>query len=378
MHDPRIDRLAKVLVNYSVAVKKDDVVLITGTTSTEAAVLAAYREVLKAGGYPWVRLVPEGCSEILLRHATDGQLTRTPPFDKHIMSKANARIAFWGCENTRALSQTNSAKQALLSKGRRPIMNELIRRASLPARDPNRLRWSGTSIPTHGLAQEAEMSLSDYADFVFNAGRLNEANPVAAWKKLSVAQQRLIDVLKRGREMRIRVPGGTDVRFGIAKRRWINCDGHENFPDGEVFTGPIEDSAEGTVCFEYPTLEGGREVDGIRLTLRSGKVVDATARKNQKHLLEMLEQDRGARYVGELALGTNYAIKQYTRNTLFDEKIGGTFHLALGAAYPETGSKNTSGLHWDLVCNLRRGGMVEVDGKIISKNGKFAKATWPH
>ncbi|MBN2446885.1 MAG: aminopeptidase, partial [Phycisphaerae bacterium] len=166
MHDPRIDKLAHVLVNYSVAITKGDVVVITGTPSAEAAILAVYREVLKAGGYPWVRQTPEACSEMLLKHASAEQLAQTPPFDKQIMSQANARIAIWGSENTRALSQSDSAKQALVSKARKPVMDVFFRRAALPARDPKRLRWTGTEFPTQGLAQEAEMSLSEYADFV--------------------------------------------------------------------------------------------------------------------------------------------------------------------------------------------------------------------
>jgi aminopeptidase len=206
---------------------------------------------------------------------------------------------------------------------------------------------------------------------------LHLPNPAAAWKKVHVAQQRLVDLLNKAREVRFLAPGGTDLRVGVRRRKWINCSGHENFPDGEVFTGPIEDATEGTVHYTYPAIYGGREVQGVVLTFKAGKVVDARAAKNEDFLFKMIDQDRGGRILGEIALGTNYSIKRFTRNTLFDEKIGGTFHAALGAAYPETGGTNKSGLHWDMVCDLRRGGRVEVDGKVIMKNGRFLNARFP-
>lgn len=377
MSDPRLNKLARVLVDYSVAVKRGDLVAITGAAVTEPAIAAVYREVLRAGGYPWVRIQSEACKEIHLKHASDEQLLHTSPFDRHLMGKCDVFISFWGEENTRALSNVNPAKQALASKARRPILTMLIKRESAPKSDPKHLRWVGSQYPSNAHAQDAEMSLAEYADFVFNGGKLNERNPAAAWKKLGTAQQRLCDYLNKRKEMRIRAPGGTDIWLAIRGRRWVNCCGRVNFPDGEVFTGPIEDATEGTVHFTYPAVAGGREVAGIRLRFKAGRVVDASADKNEPFLIKMLDQDAGARVLGELALGTNYDIKRFTRNTLFDEKIGGTCHLALGASLPESRGKNRSGLHWDLVCELRKGGIVEADGKIISKNGRFTNASWP-
>jgi aminopeptidase len=377
MSDPRLEQLARVLVHYSVAVKKDDEVLITGFACTEPAAAAVCREVLAAGGHPWVRLTSEDCKEVQLRDGTEAQLTHTSPFDRYIMNNCDAYIGLWGEENTRSLTTIDPKNQALLGKGRKPIMNGFMKRAALPKSDPHRVRWVGTQFPTQACAQDAEMSLTEYAEFVFGGGRLAAKDPVAIWKKLGEAQQRLCDVLNKGREMRLRADNGTDLRLGIHGRKWVNCCGHENFPDGEVFTGPIEDATEGTVCYTFPAVYGGREVHGVRLTFKAGRVVDATADKGEDYLHKMIDQDKGGRILGELALGTNYGIQQFTRNTLFDEKIGGTFHLALGAAYPETGGKNTSGLHWDMVCDLRNGGTVEVDGKVVSRNGKFANSTWP-
>lgn len=378
MHDPRLDRLAKVLVNYSVRVEKDDLVVISGMTAAEPAIAAVYREVLRAGGHPWVRISSELCRELHVKHGRDEQLRHTSPFEKYVIAHCNVYITFWGEENTRSLSNVNPARQALVSKARRPVLMKFMKRTALPAGHPDHLRWVGSQFPTNAHAQDAEMSLAEYADFVFNGGRLNEKNPVAAWKKLGAAQQRLAGVLNKGRELRIRTPAGTDIRFGTKGRKWINCDGKANFPDGEVFTGPLEDATEGTVYYTFPAVAGGREVTDIRLTFKAGRVVDASASKNEAFLIKMLDQDKGARVAGELALGTNYAIQRFTRNTLFDEKIGGTFHIAVGASIPESGGKNQSGLHWDMVGDLRKGGVVELDGKVISKNGKFVKAGWPH
>lgn len=377
MYDPRLNTLAQVLVQYSVSVRPGDVVYIKGSPIAEPLASAVSRAVLKAGGHPWVRLIPDNAEWEFFRHAGDAQLAFVSPFDKHIMDTANVYISLWAARNTKALSNVDARKQALASKSRKPILATFMKRAALPRKDPKRLRWVGTAYPCEASAQDAEMSLPEWADFVFRAGKLDQKDPIAAWKKTGAAQQRLADHLDRCREIHITAPNGTDIRFGVGKRRWINCHGHENFPDGEVFTGPIEDATEGTVVYSYPAVYGGREVDGVRLTFKAGKVVDASATKNEDFLLKMIDQDKGGRVLGELALGTNYDISRFVKDTLFDEKIGGTFHAALGAAYPETGGRNQSGLHWDMVCDLRRGGVVKADGKVISRNGRFTNPQWP-
>jgi len=221
------------------------------------------------------------------------------------------------------------------------------------------------------------MSLAQYEDFVFRAGKLDAEDPIAAWRTLSERQQRVVDYLNGKEEIRFVTPQGTDLRLGAAGRTWINCDGHENFPDGEVFTGPLEDATEGVVCFSFPAVHNGREVSDVRLEFKNGRVVDASASKGEEFLLAMLDQDEGARVLGEVAIGTNYSVTEYTKNTLFDEKIGGTFHAAVGSSYPETGGKNESGLHWEMVCDLRQGGRILVDGEQISENGRFANGDWP-
>jgi aminopeptidase len=374
MVDARLDKLAQVLVRYSVGVKPADLVRIKAPTTAEPLVLAVYREVLRAGGHPVVRLAPEACGEWLCKLGSKKQLEHVSPFEQHEVETLNAHITIWANDNTRALSNVDPQCLARVSKARQPILERFLQRAA--DRGKKRLRWTGTQYPCQAAAQDAEMSLSEYADFVFGAGLLHLPDPAAAWQRIHVAQQRVCDHLNRAKEIRFVAPG-TDITLGIARRRWINCSGHENFPDGEVFTSPLEDSAEGEVRFTYPAVYGGREVTGVRLTFKAGKVVDASADKNEDYLFRMIDQDAGGRFLGEVAIGTNYAIKQFTKNTLFDEKIGGTFHLALGASYPETGGKNKSGLHWDMVCDLRRGGRIEADGQIILKNGRFANAAWP-
>ncbi len=374
--DPRISKLARVLVRYSTAVRPKDVVVIRGTTVAAPLAEALFREVLEAGGLPWVRLQPDTLGEIFFRHA-DGQLKTVNPIDKAVIGEANVSIGILAGTNTKSLSRVDPARQATWSRTLKPLLEEQMKRGGLPSKDPRKLRWVGTLLPNDASAQDAEMGLGDYEEFVYGAGKLDLKDPIAAWKKLGESQKRLADRLDKGREMRITTPQGTDIRFGIAGRTWINCDGTNNFPDGEVFTGPREDATEGVVKYSFPAVHGGREVRDITLRFKAGTVVDASAAHNEEFLMRMLDQDAGARVLGELALGTNYSIKEYTKNTLFDEKIGGTFHAALGAAYPESGGKNKSGLHWDMVCELRKGGIVRVDGEVISKNGRFADARWP-
>ncbi|MFI5401615.1 MAG: aminopeptidase [Planctomycetota bacterium] len=375
--DPRVAKLARVLVRYSTAVRPGDVVVIRGTTVGAPLAAELYREVLEAGGLPWVRLVPDTLSEIYFRHANEKQRKTLNPIDQAVIGEANVTIGIWAGTNTKSLSRVDPAKQAMVSKTVKPLLEEQMKRGALPAKDPRKLRWVGTLLPNDAAAQDAEMGLLDYEEFVYAAGKLDQKDPVGAWKKLGESQKRLADRLDKGREMHITTPQGTDIRFGIKGRTWINCDGQNNFPDGEVFTGPIEDATEGVVKYSFPAVHGGREVRDITLRFKAGRVVDASAAHNEEFLTRMLDQDAGARVLGELALGTNYSITEYTKNTLFDEKIGGTFHAALGAAYPESGGKNKSGLHWDMVCELRQGGIVRVDGKVITKNGRFADARWP-
>jgi aminopeptidase len=289
-----------------------------------------------------------------------------------MVEQMDAAISLWGQDNTKSLSQFDPQRQAAASQARKRLTTRFLDRAA-----KSELRWVGSQFPCHAAAQDAQMSLTAYEKFVYEAGLLHLPDPAAAWREISQRQQRIVDCLNGRHEIRFTTPQGTDLKLGVAGRTWINCDGHENFPDGEVFTGPIENATEGVVCYSFPAVHGGHEVDGIRLSFHEGRVVDAQATKGEAFLHAMLDQDGGARTLGEIAIGTNYAVREYTRNTLFDEKIGGTFHAALGAAYPESGGKNQSGLHWDMVCDLRQGGKIFADGELISENGRFCNSQWP-
>ena len=372
MRDPRLEKLADVLVNYSVGVKPGQLVRISGPPIARPLVIELVRKVVEAGGNPMVRMGVEEVSEILYKHASDEQLKFVNPVTVFEYEKIDCSIGIWGEENTKALSNCDAKKIGLSQAARKPLMDIFMKRAS-----EGSLHWTGTQFPTQASAQDAEMSLAEYEDFVFTAGLLDRPDPVAAWKQVSERQQRLVDFLNGKRDYHVVASNGTDVRMSVADRTWINCDGHENFPDGEVFTGPVVESVDGQINFSFPAVHHGRECDGVKLTFKSGKVVAASAEKGEEFLVSMLDMDAGSRSLGECAIGTNYQITRYTRNTLFDEKIGGTVHFALGAGYPETGNTNQSGLHWDMVVDLRQGGYVEIDGQKINVDGKFTRDEWP-
>jgi aminopeptidase len=372
MRDPRLTKLADVLVNYSTGVKKNQLVRIGGPPAALPLILEIQAKALAAGGHPFIRMSPEEAQELFYKRAGDEQLKFCSPINLFENEKIDVSIGIWGEENTRALTGVDPRRISLAEAARKPLMDIFLRRAS-----EGSLKWVGTQFPTQACAQDAEMSLSEYEDFVFGAGRIDDPDPVGQWKKMSVAQQRLADHLNGKKHYRVVAANGTDLRMSVEGRRWINCDGHENFPDGEVFTGPVVESVEGQVNFSFPAVHHGRECDGVKLTFRNGKVIDASAAKGEEFLISMLDTDAGSRFLGECAIGTNYGITRYTKNTLFDEKIGGTVHFALGMGYPETGNTNKSGLHWDMVVDLRKGGFVEIDGEKINVDGKFTREGFP-
>jgi aminopeptidase len=373
MRDPRLTKLADILVNYSVGVKPGQLVRINTGPAATPLVLELYRAVLAAGGHPMVRMGPDELPELFLKHAGEEQLRYVNPVARYEYEHIDCSIGIWAEENTRSMTNADPEKSRISQAARKPLMDIFMRRAF-----EGSLKWCGTQYPTAACAQDAEMSLSEYEDFVFGAGLLDHPDPVAAWRKVSERQQRLRDFLAGKQDYRVVAANGTDVRMSVAGMKWINCDGHENFPDGEVFTGPVIDSVNGQVNYSFPAVHLGREVTDVRLTFKNGKVVDASASKGQEFLFKMLDMDGGSRSLGECAIGTNYGITRYTRNTLFDEKIGGTVHFAIGAGYPETGNSNPSGLHWDMVVDLRRGGHLEIDGEVFARDGRFLKDGFPN
>lgn len=362
--DPRAEKMATVLVEYCLAVQPGEWVAVMTETPGEPLAVACAGAILKAGGHPTTHLGSDHLQEVLLREGSDEQLAFIPPTSRTIYEQADRLILIRAPRNSRTLSGVDPGRIAVQNKAMEPLRETYMRRFI----DAYRLVIS--EFPTYANAQDAGMSLRDYEEFVYGAALLSDPDPKAAWQRLGERQQRLVEWLRDKSEIHITGPG-TDLRVQVAGRTWVNDDGHLNFPGGEVFTGPHEDGTEGTVTFNAPGYYSGREVTGIRLRYEAGKVVDASASSDEVFLLQMLDQDDGARRLGEFAFGTNPNIQKITKNTLFDEKIGGTLHMALGRSIPQTKGTNVSSIHWDMVYDLRQESEVRVDGQLFSRNGEF-------
>jgi aminopeptidase len=365
VRDPRVTALAQILVRHSTRVAEGDVCTIEGESGAEPLLQAVYEEVLRAGGNPIVNMSLEGQSTAFFANASDAQLEWISPTAEWTVENADVRIAVMASQNTRALSQVPPERQAKRQGATQKLMKRLMERSA-----EGSYRWALTLFPTHAYASEAGMSLAAYEDFYYGACLATEDDPVGAWGRQAEETKRLADWIQGRSEVHV-TGEGTDLRIGIAERTFIAADGRHNMPDGEFFTGPIEDSAEGEITFHLPASYAGREVSGVRFRFEGGKVVDATAAKGEEFLIEMLDTDEGARRLGELGIGTNYGITDGTGEILLDEKIGGTVHLAVGRSYPETGGVNESAIHWDMICDLRRGGQIEVDGEPLQRDGEF-------
>ena len=365
MPDPRVQKLAEVLVNYSVAIEPGDRVIVQGGAIAEPLMQAIYSEIIRAGGHPLPIVRLAATEEVMLRNGSDEQIQHIPEPLKVAFETYEASISLMSSVNTRCLSDVPPEKIVLANQAQREILATVVQRSA-----SGEFRWVGTLFPTNAYAQDAEMSLSDYEDFVYNACLPDFADPVGYWRGVEATQQKIVDWLDGRKTLRVE---GTDVdlRMKIDGRTFVNCCGRRNMPDGEVFTGPIEDSVEGHVRFSYPTAYQGRKLEGVHLWFEKGKVVKAAAEKGQDFLAKTIDTDEGARYIGEFAIGTNKGITKATGSTLFDEKIGGSFHMALGRGMPETGSQNESSIHWDMVCDLKDGGGIWVDDQLIYENGEF-------
>ena len=371
MTDPSLDRLAEILVRYSTKVKPGDLVGISGFPfSTEGLPLmqAVFREVLRAGGHPLPYLenrFVEGFAGILYEEGSNDQLEYVEPWAEQRVRSLDCDIKIMAATNTRSLSGVDSARIAMHRRSRAELFNLRLKRAA-----EGDLRWVITLMPTSAYAQDAEMSLSTFADFVFASTCADREDPTAFWKQLSETQGGLVKKLAGKRAVSVHSPH-IDLAFSIEGRTFVNCDGDHNMPDGEIFTCPVEDSVSGWMESSFPAIHLGVDVGRVRLRFEEGRVVEAEVEKNQDYLTAALDTDEGARRVGEFGIGTNEQIKVFTKNMLFDEKIGGTIHLALGASYPQTGGKNKSGIHWDLLCDMREGGTITVDGKRVYESGRF-------
>lgn len=359
--DQRIRNLAKILVGYSVEAGHGEQIMVGSSTAAEPLVLAVYEEILKAGAYPVLRLTPEGADEVFFKYGKPHHFSTLSAFQKLSMKCYDKSIRILADTNTRALSSVDPAKQTAVARA--------YSKTGISVTDKP---WVLTLYPTRAYAQNAGLGLAEFEDFVFSATCADEDNPVAAWRSVHKMQARLIGQTKNVREVRI-LAEGTDLKMSVKGRVFINSDGHTNMPSGEIYTSPVEDSVEGAVSFDFPVTACGREVSGVRLVFRKGVVVEASADRNGKYLNEMLDTDPGARRLGELGIGTNRKINRFISNMLFDEKIGGTIHLALGNSYPIAGGRNKSAIHKDIIKDMRRGGAVYFDGKLFQKDGRFVR-----
>jgi aminopeptidase len=366
VNDPRVARLGELIVGYSLGLEPGKVVRIDAPPVASPLSVELYRAALAAGAYPYVNVELERLPELLLAEGSDEQLDFVSPIAKAEVELVDAIVTVWSESNTRALTRADPQRHQRMLGATQQLSKRRWERMSA-----GELGWCGVLFPTEAHAQDAEMSLAEYERFVFRACHVEDpGDPVAHWRgvrdDLAARAQQLSEV----RELRIVGPG-TELKVGVEGRRWKPADGRYNMPDGEVYTSPLETVTEGEISFAFPALFHGREVDGIRLRFEGGRVAAAEASRGQEYLDALLELDDGASRLGEVAFGLNYEIDRFTQNTLFDEKIGGTMHVALGSSFEDLGGRNTSVLHWDLVCDLRAEGEVYADGELVWQAGRF-------
>ena len=364
MPDPRVAKLAQVLVQYSLDLQPGELFSLRTSPLAEELNLEVYKEAIQAGAHVTIQNSLPGSEEIFFKYASDAQLEHVSPVRKLILGTFDASLYIEAEHNTRSLSGIDPAKMSRVSKANAELSQRFFERAAR-----KEVKWSLTVYPTHAMAQEADMSLTDYQEFVYGAGMLHLKDPVDFWKKEGLRQREIIQWLQ-GHDRIVLKGANVDLSFSIKGRTFEPADGKYNFPDGEIFTGPVEDSANGYIRFSYPAIYGGQEIEDIEIWFENGKVVKEQASKNAELLTKMLDTDEGARYLGEWGIGTNYGIQRFTKNMLFDEKIGGTIHLAVGSGYPETGSKNKSGIHWDMLCNMQDA-EIRADGELFYEGGQF-------
>jgi aminopeptidase len=363
--DNRLNKLAKLLVEYSTNIKPEDFVLVSGEDASIPWIEEVVKEVIKKGAHVETIVEPLGVSSAKLKYSSLEQLKRENYIWETILEKADVWLSAWGTNNTRADFNIESDRIAAKSEGAIKW-----RRTYFDRSGSGKLRWCGTQFPAQGNAMEANMSLSEYEDFVYGAGLIDREDPIAEWKKISRMQQGFVDYLNSKKELHI-VSKNTDIYVNFKGRKWINCDGKQNFPDGEIFTSPVENSVNGKINFSFPGIFHGKEIEDINLIIENGKVIKACAKKGQELLDCLLDLDEGAKHFGEVAIGTNYGIKTFTKNMLFDEKIGGTIHMALGNSLFEAGGKNISTIHWDMLCDMKSGGKIYADDQLFYTDGHF-------
>jgi aminopeptidase len=366
MTDPRVTKLAELLIDYSLQLRPGQLVRIDGGTVAAPLVTEIYRHALRAGANPRTRIEVEGLDVIAVNEASDEQLSFVSEIERFEVENLDAIVTIWSERNTRSLTQADPQRVSRRIASRRKLTNRFWERI-----DAGKAHWVGTRFPSDAHAQDAEMSLAEYEDFVYGACHVRaDEDPVAHWRAVSAELNARARALDTVRELRIVGPD-TDLRLGVDGRNWLAADGKLNMPDGEIFTSPVETETEGEIRFSFPAIFGGRGVEDVRLRFAGGRVVHAEATTGDDYLQSLLDMDEGSRILGEVAFGLNYEIDRFTRDILFDEKIGGTLHLALGSSFKKLGGRNDSGLHWDMICDLRAEGEVYADGELVWKAGRF-------
>ncbi len=359
-----LKKYADLLVNYCVELQPNEKVLIKSTTLAEPLVREVYRSALMAGGSPIVDMEFESQQRIFLEHAEGSQLEFVSPLYKTAMQEYDAYIYIRAPYNLAELANTSREKNKVINRALAPYRKIYSERTANRSMKRNLCQY-----PTHASAQNAGMSLEEYQDFIFNACNLYADDPRAEWLKVRAYQQKIVDILNNRTKVQYK-GDGIDITFSTKDRIWINSDGQTNMPSGEVYTCPVEDSVNGVIHFTYPTVRLGQEIEGITLWVENGEIQKWEAKRG-KHLLDTVFEIPGARRFGEAAIGTNTNINRFTKNILFDEKIGGTIHMAIGQSYLQTGGKNQSSIHWDMIADMMNGGEIYADDELIYQNGKF-------
>jgi len=365
MADPRIESFARILVDYCTRIVPNDRVFIETNTDALPILQEVFKQVLERGGRPYLQMEFPEQRELYFQYMPYEPSAHKNELMAHAYENFEARIRIWSEANTKALTNADPKKQSAWAEGNSPILKSQFGRGAAGT-----FKWVTTLYPTRGYASQADMGFIEYEDFVYKAVHALEKDPVAYWKNIKQTQEKYIQALKGHERVELKGPN-VDLTLSIKDRTFVNSFGLHNMPDGEIFTGPVENSLNGWVKYTYPAVDLGVEVEGAELHFEQGKIIKSSARVREDFLKQMIATDAGSSYVGEFAFGLNKDIDRFTGHILFDEKIGGSFHMALGNGYPETGSKNSSAIHWDLICDMRQDSEVIVDGELFYKNGEF-------
>ena len=359
-----LSKYARLLVEYCLEIQEGERLFISTTTLAEPLVREVYRWAIRKGAMVETDLAFREQKRIFLNEAGEAQLKYVSPLYKMAMAEFDAYLHIRAPFNLREDQNVPADKSKIRREALSSTMKTYFERTA--TRD---LKRNLCQYPTNANAQEAGMSLEEYQNFVFNACKLNEPDPIASWLAVRKQQQQIVDLLNQRKKVQYKGPD-IDIEFSTAGRTWINSDGQTNMPSGEVYTSPVEDSVNGHIHFSYPAVYSGHLVEGVTLWVKDGYVEKWEAKQGQA-FLDHIFQIEGARRFGEAAIGTNYAISQFTKNILFDEKIGGTIHMAIGQSYLQTGGKNQSSIHWDMIANMKDGGVIYADDEKIYEDGNF-------